>query len=462
MKRYAVAMVAACPFPANYGTPGAIREMSATLAAQGHQIHIVTYPFGEDLPVGNANIWRVRIWGPSQKIFVGPSFGKLLLDLFLIIELCRVVRREHIDIIHAHNYEGALIGFIAKVLVRRPLVYNAVNLMSDELPSYDFLKPAFLAVWLAHFLDWLVTKIPDYVIAITEDLRKSIIARGIDEQRVVFIPCGVNLQMFASGNGELLRARHQVGGRPVVMYTGVASRFQRLDYLLRAFALVLLDEPQALLIIVSPLRDDPDFASSRKIADSLGILSNITWIGGHSLSELPDYLAMASVAVLPRPSVPGHPIKLLNYMAAGKAIACFTGGAKGVRHMRDAYVVPDHDYRALGRAIVALLHDRELAAKLGAAARETVAREFDWRRLCRSVETVYQEVAATGPEPPSEIVARPVAETRLAREAAQTFGEPTANATQPDLFHSGRDGQPLVGGADLPLEEGYRPRSVGG
>src|SRR5439155_19136136 len=120
MKRYSVAMVAACPFPANYGTPGAIREMSETLATLGHQIHIVTYPFGEDLPVGGAKIWRVRNWGNSQKIFVGPSFGKLILDFLLIIELCRVIWRERIEIIHAHNYEGALIGFIAKALTGRP------------------------------------------------------------------------------------------------------------------------------------------------------------------------------------------------------------------------------------------------------------------------------------------------------------------------------------------------------
>src|SRR5690348_13753220 len=121
------------------------------------------------------------------------------------------------------------------------------------------MKPAFLAVWLAHFLDWLVTTIPDYIIAITEDLRTAVIERGIDEQRVVFIPYGVNLQTFATGKGDLLRARYQVHGRPIVMYTGLASRFQGLDYLLRAFALVLSDQPKAALIVVSPLRDDPDF-----------------------------------------------------------------------------------------------------------------------------------------------------------------------------------------------------------
>src|SRR5437879_1067471 len=42
-----VCVLAACPFPANHGTPGSIREMSEAVAALGHEVHIVTYHIGE-------------------------------------------------------------------------------------------------------------------------------------------------------------------------------------------------------------------------------------------------------------------------------------------------------------------------------------------------------------------------------------------------------------------------------
>lgn len=142
-------------------------------------------------------------------------------------------------------------------------------------------------------------------------------------------------------------------------------------------------------MVVSPLKHDRDIAANRALAESLGILSSIIWVEGQTLVELPDYLAMASVAVISRPNIPGHPIKLLNYMAAGKAIVCFAGAAKGVRHMHDAYVVPDHDVHEMSRGIVAMLRDSELADRLGVAAKETVTRDFDWRRLCTAVEAVY-------------------------------------------------------------------------
>ena len=406
MKRYSVAMVAACPFPANYGTPGAIREMSETLASFGHDVHIVTYPFGEDLPVGAAKVWRTPYWRKSRSLYTGPSLEKLFLDVFLLVQLCRVIRRQRISIIHAHNYEGVLIGFVAKLLTRRPLLYNAVSLMSDELPSYKFLRPAFLARALARFLDWLAVNVPDYFIAITRELHDFFLSRQVPEDRIALIPCGVKPEMFDSPTPERLRARYDIAQRPVVMYAGVNSPFQRIDYLLDAFALVLSAEPTAVLMVVSPLKNDPDLAVNQALAESLHISASVIWVQGQTLAELPDYLAMASVTVISRPNVPGHPIKLLNYMAAARPIVCFAGAAKGVRHMHDAYVVADADVAELSRGIVTLLRDGELASRLGAAARDTVIRDFDWRRLCHDVEIIYELMDNSESQPFASAVCR--------------------------------------------------------
>src|SRR5204863_4585623 len=152
---YSIAMVAACPFPANYGSPASIREMSDTLSDMGHNVHIVTYPTGqEEIRVRRAKVHRTAPFRPEKNAKIGPSSKKFVLDFQLLRLLCRVIRREHIDIIHAHHYEGALIGIMAKWLTRRPLLYNAVNTMADELPGYRFIRPAWLAHGLARALAW--------------------------------------------------------------------------------------------------------------------------------------------------------------------------------------------------------------------------------------------------------------------------------------------------------------------
>jgi glycosyltransferase involved in cell wall biosynthesis len=390
-------MIASCPFPANYGSPGGIREMAETLVTLGHEIHVVTYPFGENLTVKGVKIWRCWTWTKKVRIYSGPSLEKLLLDFFLLIELCRIVSRENLQVIHAHNYEGALIGFIAKILTGRPLLYNATNLMSDELPLYEFLRPAFLAKWLAQFLDFLIPRIPDGFIAITRELEAALLRRGVPSDRVVFVPYGINLEMFRSADPEPLRERYRIGERPLVMYAGINSPIQRLDYLLRAFRLVRTEIPDALLMMLSPLTNDQHLAKNRNFADELGLESSVIWVQGHELTHLPHYLALASVTAISRPDMPGQPIKLMNYMAAAKPIVCFTGAAKGVRHLHDAFVAQDHDWEDLAQGILTLLKDRELAQRLASNARQTVEREFDWRVLCLPVANMYRSLAENLP-----------------------------------------------------------------
>ncbi len=370
--------------------------MSDTLSDMGHKVHIVTYPFGqEEIVVRRATVHRTAPFRPERNAKVGPSGEKFALDFQLLRLLCRVIRQERIDVIHAHNYEGALIGIMAKWLTRRPLLYNAVNLMTDELASYRFIRPAWLAHSLARGLDWFTPIFPDHITAVSPELRQWFIDHRVPAAKVDMVPAGIEPELFDHPEPEKFREQYKLAGRPIVIYTGVLNAFQRIDYLLRGFAVALREKPDALLLVVSPLVSAAHEQEHKKLAAELGISSSIVWIAPHSLQDLPSYLALADVAVVPRPECPGHPVKLLNYMLAGRPIVSFAGGAKGVRHLHDAFIVPNHDCEALGRGILTLLNDRSLARELGNNARATVLAEFDWRQICRKIEQIYDQLLNT-------------------------------------------------------------------
>src|SRR5947208_3318527 len=61
-RKLKICMLAACPFPANHGTPGSIREMAEAITELGHEVHIVTYHFGEDIPVRGPRVHRIAPW----------------------------------------------------------------------------------------------------------------------------------------------------------------------------------------------------------------------------------------------------------------------------------------------------------------------------------------------------------------------------------------------------------------
>jgi len=398
MRPLSVAVVAACPFPVNYGSPGAIRELSAALSEMGIDIHIVTYPHGQDLSVGKGQLHRVAQKHQYRPPAAGPSGEKLYFDFLMLGELWKVVRQQKIDVIHAHNYEGALIGIFGKFVTGKPLIYQSVSLMADELSSYRFIKPAFLGRWIGAVLDWLVPLFPDHIITVTQELYDILAKRGVPKRKLSVITSGIDPDMFDHVDPERFRKKYNLGSAPVVTYTGITNTFQRVDYLIRAFSIVLKREPSAILMIVNPLEDEPDLAGHQALVQELNIASNVIFVGPHTLDELPDYLAMATVTVAPRPDCPGHPIKLLNYMISGKPIVCFEGGAKGLTHMQDALIVADHDWQAMGEAILTFLRDPELAKRLGDNARENAINNFDWRAIAKKVAAVYNSIVNRVPK----------------------------------------------------------------
>ena len=393
-KTFRVAMVAACPFPANHGSPASIREMSEALARLGHEIHVVTHPNGQDIPVTGVRIHRAAGLGFRNTVKVGPFWQRPIFDFLLLVKLLRVIRNERIEIIHAHNYEGALIGYAAKLLTGRPLLYNAVNIMSDELPSYRFIRPKALAKWIGRWLDHLVPLTADSITVVSEELQDFMARRGIPSRRARFVPAGVNPEMFRNVDPNWIRRSYPVGSRPVILYTGTLDQFQRVDYLLQAMQKVAAREPHALLAVYPNIVDPALLETHREMAARLGITENVLWMKDGHLQELPHCLASADIAVLPRPACPGHPVKLLNYMAAGKGIVAFKGSAKGLRHMYNGFLVEDHDWQGLGEGILTLLKEPQLAKRLGENAKACIQGNFDWSTLANGISVIYRRMTA--------------------------------------------------------------------
>jgi len=387
-----IAMVVASPFPANHGTPGSIREMAQALADKGHAVHIVTYHFGEGQYPKGVNIHRIVNLGLKKKMVIGPTKGKPFLDFLLVYKLVRVILKEKIDLIHAHNYEGALVGYLARILTHRPMVYNAINTMSDELPSYNFFRPKILAIWLAGFLDFLVPRMADQIIAISEELVGFLKKQKIDGEKVHFIPLGIDTRPFEGLDRSTIRNRYSLGNVPLVIYTGTVDRFQRIDYLLKAMANVCKHIENAKLFIIVNIAVQKDLKDCHQIIENLNLQNNVVVLTNKPLEEVPHFLAGADVAVVARPDCPGFPVKLLNYMAAGKPIVLFEGTSKGLQHLKSAFIVKDHNWEEMAHGIISLLQNRSLCQDLGRNAKSRVKENFAWEKLSERVENVYYEL----------------------------------------------------------------------
>src|SRR5207244_10695601 len=136
------------------------------------------------------------------------------------------------------------------------------------------------------------------------------------------------------------------GARGLVCYAGNLDGYQNLDFLLHSFARVRAEVPAARLVLVTHAAPDRRCPGPRE---------GVEVVRAGSYDEVRSLLETAEVAVCPRVERSGFPMKLLNYMAAGKAIVVSAGSAKGLRDGVNARIVADGDERGFARAIVELL-----------------------------------------------------------------------------------------------------------
>lgn len=393
-------MVAACPLPARRGTPLRIERLAQALSARGHDVELFTYHLAEE---------RGRLDFPVHRIFgrlevgdlpPGPTLAKLgLWDPALARLIAHRLAERSFDVVHAHHFEGLLAAAWGRRGHRVPLVYDAHTTLVGELPAYG---PSWLrrpAQALGRRLDGWIPRLADHLIVVTDDIASELTDRhGFDPRRITMVRNGVEVESFAPG-GEPPRA-----SRPdLLTYTGTLAPYQGMDLLLQAFAQALAMRPQLRLRLLVSSSFDPFMP----MAQRLGVAHALE-IVRENFETVPGLLAEAGIALLPRVDCPGLPQKLLNYMASGRAIVAFAGSAKLVEHEVNGLVVPNHDVEGFARAIVRLVDDPALAARLGRAAHRFVVETSTWGKAAERCERVYagllgleQPAESRAPEPPA-------------------------------------------------------------
>ncbi len=385
-----VAMVAACPFPFERGTPVRIHRMSEALTARGHQVELVTYHLGDrsvDLPF---NVHRIRDVKTYTKTDAGPSYQKLAVcDPLLARLLRRVIREQGCEVVHAHHFEGLLTALWATRGMDVPVVFDCHTLLMSELRYYGMGLVKRAKVGIGRWFDAKLPRRADFITAVTEDIARQCVERcGVPADRVAAVVNGVEIDTFTIADQDVYRPAH---GKPTAVFTGNFAAYQGVEHLFEAFAKLkaLGSDARLMLVTRSPMGELEALAKRLDILDRID-LEAVDFAG------VPARLAGAQVAVNPRIDCDGIPQKLLNYMAAGKPTVSFEGSAKILRDGVTGVRVPNGDTDAFARAIHELITDPARAQAMGTAAREEVRTERTWTAAAQKIEHAYDVVLKTG------------------------------------------------------------------
>ncbi|MBL9162421.1 MAG: glycosyltransferase family 4 protein [Planctomycetaceae bacterium] len=411
--RLKVCVLAACPFPANHGTPGSIRELVEATAERGHEVHVVTYHIGEPLPLRNVHVHRIADWTRERSVTVGPTRYRPLYDFQMIFKALKVMRRHRLDLMHAHGYEAALVAACCRPAVRVPVLYSAHNSMGDELASYDFFFSKRMANGLAWALDRTVPRIGDRCVPHSANLQQFLHDRGLSDRMEPVLNFGVDFDKLPTGDRRRLRSECNLTNEPIILYSGVIDQFQRLDLLLESMVHVLSRHPRAKLLLLTNVHNDKAEMALRDQARALGIEGSLVMMAPRSLDHGLKLISICDVAVVPRPKAPGFPIKLLNYMAARRPCVMYASSCSRLSHGEHVWLAADDTAESLGGAIVRVLKDETLRNRIAEGGHQFVRARHDRRmaaaQLCDSYLRLlrptrrWKEIAARPAALPNEL-----------------------------------------------------------
>ena len=303
-----------------------------------------------------------------------------------------------IDLIHERFNLLALGGVWASRKLGIPLVLE-VNADLLEQRKYKGVPERGLRRQFAIWATRMTFKSAAKIICVSDGLRDHLRSTwNVKENKLIVLPCAADVQSFgANHNFELIRRSLGLTAEPVVIWVGGFYPWHDLDLLINSFAQVLQKLPNARLILVGDGKTRP--MVERKVLDE-GLGHAVIMTGAIAHHRVPEILSIADLAVVPSAPViasrggTGAPLKLFEYMAAGKPIVA-TAIDQTTEVIRDGHtgiLVNAGSVSDFADAILTLLCDSAERSRLGQNARQQAIEQYSWEQYSRRLEEIYLSI----------------------------------------------------------------------
>jgi 1,2-diacylglycerol 3-alpha-glucosyltransferase len=376
-----VCMFTECYLPTVNGVVVSVSTFATQLQRLGVDVHIVAprYPRYTDQQRG---IFRLPSITPPQRR-----------DYPLMIPPCRPAVSRLCggvpDLVHVHS------PFIAGRLGRRvarkvacPLVFTFHTLYEKYVHYIPLPRP--IAACLAKRISRAFAQSCSAVVAPSEGIRQMLQGDGVTT-RIEVIPTGLDLSMMAPERLLPIRDRWDIPpAAPLLAYVGRVAREKSVDLLLQAFARVMAQIHECILLVVGEGNWD---SQARALAEELAIAGSVRFAGSLPRDEAVRCAADADALLFPS-ITDTQGLVVLEAMASGTpCVAARSGAVAGLIEDGVNGVIAAHDAAAFAEAVVSLLRDPQRRTRMGEAARRT-AQGYSAQAMAKRLLSLYRSLAA--------------------------------------------------------------------
>jgi glycosyltransferase involved in cell wall biosynthesis len=379
-----VLMLAPQPFFEPRGAPFCVHQHVRALVKQGHEVDLVTYPYGEDVDLPGLRIYRTPSVPFVRNVKPGFSLAKFPLDLLVFLTAFWRLCLGRYRLLYTHE-EAALMGVVLAALFGCKHLYTMHCDLAQLMGENAFITTCVRAVQA------FMLRKADAVIVLYPELA-LLVKRVTPFQRVyTLLPSAVDegLPPATEEDAECLRRQWSLGAGPILLYTGTLEEYQGLDLLLRSAAIVRATLSEVRYVIVGG--KPAQIMRLTRLACELGIGDIVLFTGQRSLAEMPQFMALADVLVSPRSKGTHVPLKIYTYLRSGKAIlATDILSHTQVLTPAVALLVPPTP-AALAQGTLELLQNPALAERLGRRSQSFAQEHYSWSAFLAKSRCIYQD-----------------------------------------------------------------------
>jgi glycosyltransferase involved in cell wall biosynthesis len=265
-------------------------------------------------------------------------------------------------------------GFISPSLTRAPIILDYDD-PKIALPAMELKRIPKIS--LVNELRLLRNRKVRKVVVPTEMIKRKFIALGLDEERIVVIPTGVDTSLFHPT---------PLPKEPVVLYYGT-FQLHRTQLLLEVIDVLVRRRQDVRFLLAG---DVPPTVRERL----LRVAGNrVEMLGFVEHDLLPQYIQKARVCILPQDrSLGGRlSIKLLEYMASGRPVVSTNVDESFPLKESGAGLITEIEPESFADAVIRLLENDALANHLAWKGVE-YAQKYDWNKMVEDYIKLFQQV----------------------------------------------------------------------
>ncbi len=355
------------------GAEGVLSKIVRLLPRDRYRCSIATFATRADLVASDRFDCPVHLF-PIRRTYDWCAFKTAL-------QLSRLIRSEHVAILHTFFAASDLLGGVVARLSGCPIIVSSRRDMGYQRN-------------VTHRVAYRLGRgLFDQVHAVAENVRLSHIRQdGLDPDKVKTIYNGVDLDdidhaAVAPRSPEL----GLEGEGPVVACVANLRPIKGLETLVRTAAIVCRDIPQARFVVAGALNDTDYLRKLTNLAEQIHVTEQIRYIGLRT--DVPSILKVCDLFYLPSRSE-GLSNALLEAMACGlPCVATDVGGnSELIDEGRSGYLVPADNADSAAERILTLLKNRPLAARMGQAGRKIVESKFTVQAMMIRLTELYDEL----------------------------------------------------------------------